>query len=92
MTDSEVTEEDRKRAEQEWQKIQSDPDYYEENYVDVTDEFLPADVDALLADLQLGNVSNERFLERFKELGEADKELFLNHLPDCFPPQKRKSA
>lgn len=92
MTDSEVTDEDRKRAEQEWEKIQSDPDYYEKNYVDVTDEFLPAEVDTLLADLQLGNVSNETFMERFEELSEENKELFLNHLPDCFPPQKRRSA
>jgi len=92
MTDSDVTDEDRKRAEEEWQKIQDDPGYYEENYVDVTDEFLPAEVDALLADLQLGNVTNEAFMERFEKLSDEHRTLFLNHLPDCFPSNKRKSA
>lgn len=92
MADSEISGEDRRQAEEEWQKIQNDPDYYQENYVDVTDEFLPSEVDSLLADLQLGEVSSPEFRNRFERLSEEHKSLFLEHLPDCFPPNKRKSA
>ncbi|MFB6346623.1 MAG: hypothetical protein ABEK50_12765 [bacterium] len=91
MTESNVTDEDRKRAEQEWQKIQDDPEYYEENYVGVTDEFLPANVDALLADLQLGSISREEFVKRYEQLSSSNKQLFLEHLPDCFPSEKKSA-
>ncbi len=92
MSDSKVTEEDRKKAEKEWEKIQEDSGYYEENYVNVTDEFLPGEVDSLLADLQLGRISREEFLNQYENLSSEHKHLFLKHLPDCFPPSKRKLA
>lgn len=92
MADSKVTAEDRKNAEEEWKKIEEEPGYYEENYVDVTDEFLPGEVDSLLADLQLGRISREEFLNRYETLSPTHKQLFLKHLPDCFPSPERKSA
>jgi len=92
MADSKVTAQEREIAEKEWKKIQEEPGYYEENYVDVTDDFLPGEVDSLLADLQLGRISREEFLNQYENLSSDHKHLFLKHLPDCFPPSKRKLA
>jgi len=92
MADSKITEKEREIAEKEWEKIQEDPGYYEENYVDVTDDFLPGKVDSLLADLQLGRITRENFLDQYENLSLEHKHLFLKHLPDCFPSPKRKSA
>lgn len=71
-----VTDRDIEFWEQERRRLEDDPSVLEEEYENVTDDVLPAEVDALLADFSMGTMKPEKF----HELSREHQDLFLEHL------------
>ncbi len=66
--------------ENEREQIESETNYFEENYEEVTAETLPAPVDALQGDIKLNNLSPSEFKERFEELTDREQRIFLRFI------------
>lgn len=82
-----VSEEDIEFWEEERIRIEEDPTVLDSDYEDVTDEFLPAEVDALLADFEMGTFQ----IEKFHQLSRENQNIFLQRLSEEFQ-SKKKSA
>ena len=80
--------EDEQRSERELKKFVENEEYRDEQYKDVSDEFLPAEVDVALAKFE----NNELTSEDFFELSKSHQKIFIDWLSKNYSPKLIKSA
>jgi hypothetical protein len=66
--------------ESEREKIESEPEYFEKNYEDVTEDFLPPRVDALQGNIKLNKLSPSEFKQRYEKLTDDEQKIFLEFI------------
>lgn len=70
-------------SEQEFQRLQENPDRWEEEYEDVSGEFLPPEVGYMISEFQAGRFDYEKFLQ----LSTEKRQQFLEYISEHFPIQ-----